>query len=252
VNIEMVGVDTLIPYVNNARMHSDEQVTQIASSIKEFGFNVPILIDKDKGIIAGHGRLMAAKKLGHKEVPTIRLEHLSEVQKKAYILADNKIALNSTWDEQLLRLELEALGEEGVDLEQLGFSPEDIDEMAGAGDETYTRKVEAPAYEPSEIVPDISELYDYTKTLELAAEIRNSNLSDDEKRFLMLAAERHTVFDFKKVADYYSHATEEMQDLMERSALVIIDFDKAIENGYVVLTEQILQQYAEDYEIEDE
>jgi ParB-like chromosome segregation protein Spo0J len=126
VNIEMVGVDTLIPYVNNARMHSDEQVTQIASSIKEFGFNVPILIDKDKGIIAGHGRLMAAKKLGHKEVPTIRLEHLSEVQKKAYILADNKIALNSTWDTDLLRLELNELDVADYKLEMTGFTSDEL------------------------------------------------------------------------------------------------------------------------------
>jgi ParB-like chromosome segregation protein Spo0J len=125
VNIEMVGVDTLIPYVNNARMHSDEQVTQIASSIKEFGFNVPILIDKDKGIIAGHGRLMAAKKLGYKEVPTIRLEHLSEVQKKAYILADNKIALNSTWDDELLGIELSALEDAGLPVDLTGFSFEE-------------------------------------------------------------------------------------------------------------------------------
>ena len=122
----MVGVDSLIPYVNNARVHSDEQVTQIASSIKEFGFNVPILIDKDQGIIAGHGRLMAAKKLGHKEVPCIRIEHLTETQKKAYILADNRIALNSGWDDDLLKLELQELQDSSVDLKSLGFSDEDI------------------------------------------------------------------------------------------------------------------------------
>ena len=117
----MLGVDALIPYVNNARVHSDEQVTQIASSIKEFGFNVPILIDKDKGVIAGHGRLMAAKKLHHPEVPCIRIEHLTNTQKKAYILADNRIALNSTWDYDLLRLELTDLQDADVDLTQFGF-----------------------------------------------------------------------------------------------------------------------------------
>ena len=121
-NIEMLGVDALIPYVNNARVHSDEQVTQIASSIKEFGFNVPILIDKDNGVIAGHGRLMAAKKLHHPEVPCIRIEHLTETQKKAYILADNKIALNSTWDNELLGLELSQLIDEGLPLDMTGFS----------------------------------------------------------------------------------------------------------------------------------
>ena len=99
----------LIPYVNNARTHSDEQVTQIASSIKEFGFNNPILTDGENGVIAGHGRLLAAKKLGLETVPTIELSGLSEAQKKAYILADNKIALNSGWDEEILKLELDDL-----------------------------------------------------------------------------------------------------------------------------------------------
>ena len=127
-NIEMLGVDALIPYVNNARVHSDEQVTQIASSIKEFGFNVPILIDKDNGVIAGHGRLMAAKKLHHPEVPCIRIEHLTETQKKAYILADNKIALNSDWDVDLLRLELGELDSQSYNLELTGFVGDDLTE----------------------------------------------------------------------------------------------------------------------------
>ena len=123
-NIEMVKVADLIPYVNNARVHSDEQVTQIASSIKEFGFNVPILIDPDKGVIAGHGRLMAAKKLGIEKVPTIKLGHLTDAQKKAYILADNKIALNSKWDDDLLKLELESLSDDVLGL--TGFSEQEI------------------------------------------------------------------------------------------------------------------------------
>ena len=126
--IEVVAVDELIPYVNNARVHSDDQVTQIASSIREFGFNVPILIDAEQGIIAGHGRLMAAKKLGYTEVPCIRLEHLSETQKKAYILADNKIALNSDWDVDLLRLELGELDAQGFNLELTGFVGDDLTE----------------------------------------------------------------------------------------------------------------------------
>jgi ParB-like chromosome segregation protein Spo0J len=119
--IEMISTADLIPYVNNARVHSDEQVTQIASSIKEFGFTVPVLIDKDKGIIAGHGRIAAAKKLNIDEVPCIRIEHLTETQKKAYILADNRIALNSTWDYELLGLELNSLKEADFDITEFGF-----------------------------------------------------------------------------------------------------------------------------------
>ena len=119
-------VDELIPYVNNARTHSDDQVTQIASSIKEFGFNNPILTDGENGVIAGHGRLLAAKKLGLETVPTIELSGLSEAQKKAYILADNKIALNSGWDEELLKIELDDLQLQGIDLETVGFSDEEL------------------------------------------------------------------------------------------------------------------------------
>ena len=116
----------LIPYVNNARTHSDDQVTQIASSIKEFGFNNPILTDGENGVIAGHGRLLAAKKLGLETVPTIELAGLTEAQKKAYILADNKIALNSDWDEELLKIELDDLQLQGIDLETVGFSDEEL------------------------------------------------------------------------------------------------------------------------------
>ena len=116
----------LIPYVNNARTHSDEQVIQIAASIKEFGFTNPVLIDGENGIIAGHGRLMAAKKLGMEEVPTIELNHLSEAQRKAYILADNKLALNSGWDNDLLAIEFAELNELGFDLDLLGFDDTEL------------------------------------------------------------------------------------------------------------------------------
>lgn len=124
-------VDELIPYVNNARTHSDEQVTRIASSIKEFGFTNPILIDGDNGIIAGHGRLMAAKKLGMREVPTIELSGMNDAQKRAYILADNKLALDAGWDEELLRLEFEELRGVAIDLELTGFSLDEINEILG-------------------------------------------------------------------------------------------------------------------------
>lgn len=120
-------VDELIPYVNNARMHSDEQVTQIASSIKEFGFNNPILTDGENGVIAGHGRLLAAKKLGLETVPTIELSGLTEAQKKAYILADNKLALDAGWDSDLLKIELEELKLSDIDLGLTGFNEQEID-----------------------------------------------------------------------------------------------------------------------------
>lgn len=114
-------VETLIPYARNARTHSEAQVAQIAGSIKEFGFCNPVLIDKDGGIIAGHGRVLAAQKLGLKVVPTITLGHLSETQKRAYILADNKLALNAGWDDEMLKVELESLKADGFDMALAGF-----------------------------------------------------------------------------------------------------------------------------------
>jgi hypothetical protein len=124
-------VSDVYPYINNARTHSEGQISQIASSIKEFGFNNPILLDKDNGVIAGHGRLYAAKLLGMEEVPTVYLGHLSEAQKKAYILADNKIALNAGWDFDLLAVELENLKELDFDLSLLGFDDKELKELLG-------------------------------------------------------------------------------------------------------------------------
>jgi DNA modification methylase len=123
--VVMTRVGDLTPYARNARTHSDEQVAQIAASIKEFGWTNPILVDGEKGLIAGHGRLAAARKLGMEEVPVIELTHLSETQKKALILADNKLALNAGWDAELLNLELEELELEGVDLNLVGFGEEE-------------------------------------------------------------------------------------------------------------------------------
>ena len=127
--IEYINIDKLIPYVNNTRKHSEKQITQIASSIKEFGFNNPVLIDKDHGIIAGHGRVEAGRKLGLDKIPCVRLEHLSEGQKKAYIIADNKIAENATWDNDLLKVELESLKDLDIDLDILGFEDFEIDNI---------------------------------------------------------------------------------------------------------------------------
>ena len=129
--VEQLKVGDLIPYVNNSRTHSDEQVMQVASSIKEFGFTNPILIDDDGGIIAGHGRLLAAKKLDIDEVPCIRLGYLSEAQRKAYVIADNKLALNSGWDNDLLKIELMQLDSIDFDLNLTGF---DLSELANIFD----------------------------------------------------------------------------------------------------------------------
>ena len=124
-----MAVDSLIPYARNSRTHSDEQVAQIAASIKEFGFLNPIIVDGDSGIIAGHGRVLAAQKLGMKSLPCIEASHLTGAQRKAYVIADNKLALNAGWDDELLRVELDELGELGFDLELTGFSLDEIEAL---------------------------------------------------------------------------------------------------------------------------
>ena len=127
--IESLPIERLIPYARNSRTHSDAQIAQVAASIREFGFTNPVLIDGADGIIAGHGRVMAARKLGLAEVPCIRLAHLSETQKRAYIIADNKLALNAGWDEEMLALELAELREVDFDLGLLGFDEEELGDL---------------------------------------------------------------------------------------------------------------------------
>lgn len=134
--IENLTLDALIPYARNSRTHSDEQVAQVAASIREFGFTNPVLIDANGGIIAGHGRVMAARKLGLADVPCIRLAHLSESQKRAYVIADNKLALNSGWDEKMLALEFKDLQAMDFDLELTGFGLGDIEELLAELDAT--------------------------------------------------------------------------------------------------------------------
>ncbi len=245
-NYKTVLVSDLIPYARNSRTHSDVQVNKIASSIKEFGFLNPVLIDKDNGIIAGHGRVMAAQKLGLKEVPVLQIGHLSDTQKRAYIIADNRLALDAGWDEEMLRVEFAELADNGFNLELTGFELEEIsavdfDDERKMDEDKYTAKLETPIYEIKGENPTIQELYNNDKTGNLVEKILKTNMPDDVKGFLMAAATRHTVFNYEKIAEFYAHQDADIKSLMEESALVIIDYNKAIENGYVKLTKELMR-----------
>lgn len=133
--IEYINVDKLSAYETNSRTHSKEQIGQIAASISEFGFTNPVLIDQDNGIIAGHGRVEAAKQIGMDEVPCLRLSHLTEAQRKAYVIADNKLALNAGWDDALLRDEIESLQGLDYNIALLGFSDVELEEILKNVDE---------------------------------------------------------------------------------------------------------------------
>jgi DNA modification methylase len=142
--ISMLATKDLIPYARNTRTHSEEQVNQIVSSIKEFGFTNPVLIDKESMIIAGHGRVMAANKLKLSKVPTICLDHLTEAQKKAYIIADNRLALNAGWDEDMLKVELEELNDLEFDISLLGFEDKEIESLLSEPTEGLTDEDAVP------------------------------------------------------------------------------------------------------------
>ncbi len=251
-SIELIKIAALIPYANNTRTHSKEQIAQIVASIREFGFTNPVLIDENDGIIAGHGRVIGAGEIGMPEVPCIRLAHLSDAQRRAYVIADNKIPLSAGWDFDALKVELDALRSESFDLALTGFNTEEIDSMldpsgdGGGGGDGYTRKVKAPTYEPKGVKPEVSKLYDEAKTNAMLGKINAAKVPDEVRAFLFAAAHRHTVFNFENIAEFYAQSEPEIQELFEDSALVIIDFEKAIEKGFVVFSDNVREMFAHD------
>lgn len=231
-NIIEKNLKDIKPYEKNPRKN-DNAVEYVANSIKEFGFKVPIVIDKDGVIVAGHTRYKASKKLGIEKVPCIIADDLTDEQIKAYRLADNKVSEKSEWDFDLLNNELSEIL--NIDMEMFDFGKLG----PGNGENPYTTKINIPQYEITGEKPDILELVDDEKTNELIEEIKKSNVTKKEKDFLIQSAQRHLIFKYKKIAEYYANASEEMQRLMEKSALVIIDFDNAIANGYVRMKSKI-------------
>jgi hypothetical protein len=179
----------------------------------------------------------------------LQIGHLSDTQKRAYIIADNRLALDAGWDDEMLKVEIAELENLGFDLELTGFEVVELNEieLGQFGDERkmdedkYTAKIETPIYEVKGDKPTIKELYNNDKTGTLVEKILKTNMPDDVKGFLMAAATRHTVFNFEKIAEFYAHQDKEIKDLMEQSALVIIDYNKAIENGYIKLTKELMR-----------
>lgn len=242
--VEYIDVNELNPYENNARKHTDDDINSTAASIKRFGFDDPIGIWGDKNtIVEGHGRLLAAKKLGMQTVPCIRLDHLSDKERRAYALAHNKTAELSSWLDKALTDELRDLDD--FDMGMFGFDVEGLNEaIPGVEDDTpdmsrYAAKAKIPQYEPKGEMPEISDLVDCGKQKELVEEIENANIPQDIKDFLKIAAQRHNVFNYRNIAEFYAHQPAEVQRLMEKSALVIIDINDAIANGYVKLSKTI-------------
>lgn len=225
------------PYENNPRFN-DEAVDAVAASIQEFGFKVPIVLDSEGVIVAGHTRWKAALKLQLEEVPCVVADDLSPEQIKAFRLADNKVAELAYWNEEALAKELEEIAD--IDMSAFGFDGEESDLGDEMEDDTYTAAVNIPQYEVTGKKPTIAEMLDTEKADTLIAKIQGSGVSEEEKAFLIRAAHRHNVFNYGNVAEYYAHASPEMQALMEESALVIIDVGNAIANGYATLMGEVL------------
>jgi len=255
-------INKVIEYAGNPRKN-DHAVEQMAATIKRFGFRVPLLAKSDGSLIDGHLRVKALKHLGEEacknvvgltagKVPVIFCDDLSEADIKALRISINRMAELAEWDAELLSAELEGLAAEGIGLKDVGFSKDDLASLLQdegetlPGDEAYTRKIEAPTYEPSATKPSVAELFHSEKTERLLAAIEQADIEKDAKALLIAAAHRHTVFDFGKIADFYAHSEPEVQRLMEDSTLVILDFNKAIEQGYVRLSESIRKTYMQD------
>ena len=237
----------LKPYKNNPR-DNESAVEPVANSIKEFGFKVPIVATSDGEIINGHTRFKASKLLGLKKVPVIIADDLTEEQIKAFRLADNKTGELAEWNEELLAKELEELD---FNLEQFGFEKlaDELDEEEGEEEDPYTSKITTPTYEPTGEEVSLQDLVDTTKRDDLVRKIQTADIPSDVEEFLKNAAQRHLRFNYRNVAEYYASAPKEVQELFEDSALVIIDYDKAIENGYVKLTKAIESMIYDDDEI---
>ena len=237
----------LKPYANNPR-DNESAVEPVANSIKEFGFKVPIVATSDGEIINGHTRFKASKLLGLERVPVIIADDLTEEQIKAFRLADNKTGELAEWNEELLAKELKELD---FNLEQFGFEKlaDELDEEEGEKEDPYTSKITTPTYEPTGEEVSLQDLVDTTKRDDLVRRIQTADIPSDIEEFLKNAAQRHLRFNYRNIAEYYASAPKEVQELFEDSALVIIDYDKAIENGYVKLTKAIESMIYDDDEI---
>jgi hypothetical protein len=249
--VETVPIDSISPDPANARKHGARNLETVIASFRRFGQQIPILVDKSNVVRAGNCRLEAAKQLGWDTIQIVRTD-LTSSEAIAYAIADNRTAELAEWDDDVLAAQLNGLLAEDEELlASAGFTDEELEELlgefgdealgVGAEDSQYTAKIEAPIYEPKGERPPLSELADKAKTIELCEEIASAEIPEEIKAFLTTAAQRHTVFNFRNIAEYYCHASPEVQHLMERSGLIIIDFQKAIQNGFVHLSERLGQ-----------
>ena len=237
--LETVSIESLILDSQNARKHSNRNLDAIKASLNKFGQRKPIVVHNNI-VIAGNGTLEAAKSLGWTEIEvSVCPSDWDTDTAKAYALADNRSAELAEWGEDVLAAQLAELDEKGWDISELGFTSKEFEDMQRNEENPYTKTVNLPQYDIVGDKPVISDLYDDAKVQDLSQEIKTAGLPEDVETFLLLAANRHTVFNYSKIAEYYAYMDPEVQELMEKSALVIIDLDDAMKYGYATFVETI-------------
>lgn len=239
--IEYIPIDELKPYERNNKKHVDYDIDEIAKSVEKYGFNDPIGIWKDNIIIEGHGRLEACKKLGITEVPCVRLDHLTDKQRREYAIMHNKTSELAEYDFDNLKLEIDDLDLSDFNIDFVIDDEEVIENNIDEEDIFYTEKTDIPQYKPMGENVSLEDCMNTEKYKKLLKQIEKSSVAKEEKDFLISAATRHYLFNYKKIAEYYANASSEMQELMETSALVIIDYNDAIKNGYAKLRQKLLE-----------
>lgn len=243
-------IDSLIYDEHNFNTHTADGMALLEKSVERNGFGRSVLVDKNLNIIAGNGVVEAARKQGKEKIKVVKTtgDELVVVQRtdldintkegRDMAYADNAVAAaNLNWNNEELEYARETWG---LDTSEWG----EAEPQSAVGGGNYSRKIEVPIYEPKKTQqPGVTEMYDDAKARTLIQEIDAAELPKDVSEFLRLAAYRHVVFDYETIAEYYCHASKEVQELFEKSALVIIDMDKAIENGYVKFCKDIIDQY---------
>jgi hypothetical protein len=254
---QWVPIDSIYQDPNNARKHGKKNLDAIKGSIAKWGQVEALLINENNNvIIGGNGRHHVLKEMGKKEVKVLKLD-LTEFEACALALALNRTSELAEWDtenlkQQLAQLDLGDFDLKGIGFEDGDFSLDDEEKKSASDDGTYTSKIAAPIYTPTGDKPAINDLFDSSKTSTLIKEINSLDLPKEEKTFLINAAYRHNVFNYQNIAEYYAHSSKEVQDLMEKSALVIIDYNKAIENGFIAMVNNLAEINKDESESEDD
>ena len=258
--IENIRVQEISFDQRNARLHPEKNMAALRKSLEQFGQRKPIVITADNTVVAGNGTLMAATELGWEHIDVVRVPpDWSEDQIRAFAIADNRTQDLSSFDIAILRDQLDELESADFDLGSLGFEGDyitelgeldnnkELERLAGRiDDESYSAKITVPHYEIIGEKPGLEELFDDTRAKELQAEIADADIPNQVKQFLSVAAMRHVVFNYRKIAEYYPHAPKNVQRLMEESALVIVDLEDAIRLGFVKFSESIEDLIAEE------